>query len=98
MTAEPTQPVEIFYSYSYSHEDERLRKQMAKLYRARKYSDAKPLFLRALAIREKTLPPNHLDTVTYLENYASLLREMQRTAEAAQLEARSKAIRAKSSS
>jgi hypothetical protein len=56
---------------------------------------AKPLYQRALAIREKALGPEHPSVATSLENYAVLLRETGGGAEAAKMEARVKAIRAK---
>ena len=52
----------------------------------------------ALTIYEKAFPPDHPDTATTLENYASLLRKMKRTKEAATFEQRAKAIRARLSS
>ncbi len=60
-----------------------------------RYAEAEPLLKRALAIREKTLGPEHPRVATTLENYAALLRKTGRTTEAAKLEARAKAIRAK---
>ncbi len=53
-----------------------------------RYSEAEPLFLRALALREKGLGPNHPDLARTLRDYATLLRSMDRAAEAAELEAR----------
>ncbi len=50
---------------------------------------------RVLAIREKAVGPEHPDVATSLKNYAALLRETGRGNEAARLEARAKAIRAK---
>ena len=44
---------------------------------------------------EKALGPEHPDVVMLLEDYADLLREMKRDAEAEKMEARAKAIRAK---
>ncbi len=60
-----------------------------------RYSEAEPLFLRALALRESTLGPEHPDFATSLENYAALLRQTARADEAERMEARAKAIRAK---
>ena len=54
-----------------------------------------PLYKRALAIREKALGPEHPDVAQSLENYAALLRDTGRGAEAVELEARATAIRAK---
>ena len=39
------------------------------------YAGARPLFERALAIREKVLGPEHLDTATSLNNLAMLLKD-----------------------
>ena len=50
---------------------------------------------RALTIREKALGPDHPDVAESLENYAALLREVGREAEAAEMTARAEAIRAK---
>ena len=50
---------------------------------------------RALAIREWALGPEHPAVATSLENYATLLRNTGRAAEAAEMEARAKAIRSK---
>ena len=67
---------------------------MSRLMNA-KYDEAEPLFQRALAIREKALGPDHPNVALSLENYAALLRETGRGAEANKLEARAKAIRAR---
>ncbi len=48
---------------------------------------------RALAIREEALGPEHPHVAQSLENYAALLRETGRGAEAAKREARAEAIR-----
>jgi Tetratricopeptide repeat len=48
---------------------------------------AEPLYQRALAIFETRLDPMHPKVVTCLRNYAQLLRETQRRAEALALEA-----------
>jgi tetratricopeptide (TPR) repeat protein len=70
---------------------------LAQLYQAQgRYEEAEPLFLRALTIKEKALPPDHPST--NLENYASLLREMNLPREAQTLEQRAKAIRTRLSS
>ena len=60
-----------------------------------RHSEAEPLHKRALAIREKALGSEHPDVAVSLENYAHLLRKTGRISEAAKLEARAKAIRAK---
>ena len=49
----------------------------------------------ALAIDEKALGPEHPGVARSLENYAALLRETRRSAEADKLEARAKVIRPK---
>ncbi len=61
-----------------------------------KYAEAEPLYKRSLAIREKALGPEHPDVAQSLENYAALLRQTARADEAERMEARAKAIRAKS--
>ena len=50
---------------------------------------------RALLIFEKAPGPEHPDLAQSLENYAALLRQTARANEAARMEARAKAIRAK---
>ncbi|HIJ44334.1 MAG: tetratricopeptide repeat protein [Rhodospirillales bacterium] len=56
---------------------------------------AEPLYKRSLLIWEKALGPEHPKVATSLENYAKLLRKTERHAEAEELEARGKAIRAR---
>ncbi len=58
--------------------------------------EAGPLHQRSLAIREKVLGPEHPDVAQSLENYADLLKAIGLRAEAARMEARAKAILAKS--
>ncbi len=53
------------------------------------------IWKRVLAIREKALGKGHPLVAQSLANYAALLRETGRGAEAAKMEARAKAIRAK---
>ncbi len=60
-----------------------------------KHAEAEPFYKRALAIYEKALGPEHPHVAISLVIYAALLRETGRGAEAAKLEARAKAIRAK---
>src|SRR5260370_1221872 len=43
-----------------------------------KYAQAEPLYQRALAIYEQRLGPEHPSTRTFRENYAGLLRQMER--------------------
>ena len=59
-----------------------------------KYEEAEPLYQRALAIREHTLPPDHPYIAGILDNYASLLHGLNRLHEAQALEQRATAIRA----
>jgi tetratricopeptide (TPR) repeat protein len=69
---------------------------LAELFRDQgKYAKAEPLYQRSLAIREKTLGPEHSYVAQSLENYAALLRETGRDDRAAEMESRAKAIRAK---
>ena len=58
-------------------------------------SEAEPLYQRALAIQENALGLEHPDVATNLENYAALFRATGRIAEAAEMDARAKAIRLK---
>ena len=58
-------------------------------------SEAEPLLKRSLAIREKVLGPEHPAVAESLENYSALLRKSNRESEAAAMEERAKAIRAK---
>ena len=60
-----------------------------------RYNEAEPFYKRSLAIREKALGPAHPNVAKGLENYAALLRKMNRDAEAKNMEARAKVIRAK---
>lgn len=61
-----------------------------------RYSEAERLYARALAIREEALGSEHPELATSLENYAVLLRQTARADDADRMEARAKAIRAKS--
>ena len=70
---------------------------LALLYIAQgKYAEAEPLYQRSLAIWERALGPEHPNVASSLENYAALLRQAARADEAERMEARAKAIRAKS--
>ncbi len=70
---------------------------MGEVYRAQgRYAEAEPLYQRPLAIFEKALGPEHPHVAMTLENYAALLRQTARANEAERMEARAKAIRAKS--
>jgi tetratricopeptide (TPR) repeat protein len=70
---------------------------LAQVYLAQgKYTQVEPLLQRALSIREPTLGPDHPEVANCLELYTRLLRRMDHQHEAAQLEARARAIRATS--
>jgi tetratricopeptide (TPR) repeat protein len=58
-----------------------------------KYAEAEPLYQRILAMKEQTIVPDHLSIAFMLEKYATLLRQMQRPEEAAQLEERARELR-----
>ncbi len=72
------------------------REALLRLFVIRAYAEAEPLYQRSLAIWENALGPEHPDVATSLENYAALLRETEREDKAEEMEARAKAIRAKS--
>jgi tetratricopeptide (TPR) repeat protein len=66
---------------------------LAIIYKAQgQYAQAEPFFRRVLAIREKSLGPNHPDVATALRNLAQLYRATKRIAEAEQLEERAARI------
>ena len=56
------------------------------------YSQAEPLYRRALAIREKSLPPDHPHIALVCKNLAAVLQELGRTKEATALRKRAQAI------
>jgi hypothetical protein len=58
-------------------------------------NEIKPLPQGSLAIREKALGPEHPNVALSLKNYADLLREIGRSEEAQEMEARAQAIRSK---
>ena len=60
-----------------------------------KYIKAKPIYMQAIMIIEKSLGQDHPDLAIFLKNYADLLRKINRNREAAKIDARAKAIRAK---
>jgi tetratricopeptide (TPR) repeat protein len=67
--------------------------RLAKLYYDQgRYSDAEPLYVRALAIIEQQLGANHPDTATILNNLASLYRATGRYSDAEPLYIRALAI------
>ncbi len=59
------------------------------------HTEAEPLYKRSLAIAEKALGPQHPNVAQSLHNLASLYQAQGKYDEAAKMEARSKAIRAK---
>ncbi len=68
----------------------------AKQYQTQgKYAEAELLYQCSLAIREEALGPEHPHVAASLENYAKLLRHMNRGAEATDMEVRAKAIQEK---
>jgi tetratricopeptide (TPR) repeat protein len=69
---------------------------LAQVYVAqKKYSDAEPLYRRAIVILEKSLGPDSPELAPTLETYALLLRDLGRPAEAKEMEARAGALKAK---
>lgn len=68
--------------------------KLAGLYcAAGKYEKAEPLYKRALEVRKNVLDRDSPDVAQSLENYAKVLRKLDRAAEAEDLEARAKSIR-----
>ena len=64
------------------------------LYRATgRYAQAEPLYQRAIAILDKSLPPDHPNLAVVRENYAAVLDRLGRGDEAAALRAQAAAIR-----
>jgi len=61
------------------------------------YEQSEKFYVRTLKIYGKALPPDHPYIAGALENYASLLRKMNRTTEAEPLEERARVIRTKRS-
>ncbi|MCP5118971.1 MAG: tetratricopeptide repeat protein [bacterium] len=53
-----------------------------------RYEEAEPLYRRSLAICENALGPEHPNVATSLKNYVALLRDTDRDAASARLEAR----------
>lgn len=61
---------------------------LAVLYKSRgKHADAESLYRRSLSIFEQALGPTHPHVTTCRANYAELLREMGRVADAAEVDA-----------
>ena len=84
---------------TFAPEDPRLAtslNNLAMIYHVQgKYTEAEQLYKCAIGVHEKALGPDDLDLATTLENYADLLRNMNREVQAFQMEARAKAIRGK---
>src|SRR5690348_1239176 len=59
-----------------------LTNQAADLYEAGRYAEAEVLFRQALEERERTLGPEHTDTLRSLSNLAATLNRLGRSAEA----------------
>ena len=60
-----------------------------------KYTEAEPLYKRALKIQENTLGKDHPDVATLLENIAELYKKIGKEEEAKKLAERAKIIRSK---
>ncbi len=58
-----------------------------------KYTEAEPLYQRALLVLSRAVGPEHPDVAMMLENYARMLRVLNRHDEAEKMEARATAIR-----
>lgn len=68
---------------------------LATFYREQKiYTEAEALYRELLTIKEETSGPNHPDVAFILEQYASLLRETNRSLEAEWFTHRAESIRA----
>src|SRR5204862_6624396 len=57
-------------------EADKLDRQVVQLYQAGKYSEAIPIAIKILALREKALGPNHPTTAMALNNLAVLYKSM----------------------
>ena len=86
----PSMAISFNTSVAYSFNN-----QAWRYYNQGRYAEAEEYLQEALALLEKDLGPEHLNVAKVLENYVALLRKMNRDAEAEELEARAKAIRAK---
>jgi CHAT domain-containing protein len=71
----------------------RLNQQAIELYNQRKYTEAEPLYQRALAIRERILGTEHSAVATILNNLGALYRDQGKYAQAEPLFERALAIR-----
>ena len=83
------------YQNALLNEADTLNSRAIEHYNSGDYTNALPLYERALAIREKALGPQHADTATSLNNLASLYRAMGDYAKALPLYERALAIREK---
>src|SRR5262245_31093635 len=83
------------FSMAQDLEEALLDQQANQLYQQGQYADAEPLVKRALAIREKTLGPEHRDVGVLLYNLAVLYDIQGRYADAEPLYKRALAIREK---
>ena len=83
-------------AHSQTKEADALYVQQERLYKQGRYTEAISLAQRILAIREKSLGPNHPDVAISLNNLASLYQDQGRYADAEPLYKRSLAIREKS--
>ncbi|MGE0205772.1 MAG: tetratricopeptide repeat protein, partial [Hyphomicrobiaceae bacterium] len=75
-----------------SEDSAEINARVVRLYREGRYEEAIPVAERALALREKTLGPDHPDVGTLLNNLAALYRVLGRLGEAEPLYRRSLAI------
>jgi|HubBroStandDraft_6_1064221.scaffolds.fasta_scaffold35122_3 tetratricopeptide (TPR) repeat protein len=72
---------------------------LAQIYEAQnKFSEAEPLYQQAIATLEQASGANSLNVATALDNYARLLKKMDRKAEALKAKKRAEEIRRKSGS
>jgi hypothetical protein len=66
-----------------------------RYHRLAEFVKAEPLYVRALAIQERSLGADAPEVATILDDYAALLRQTGRVSEAGELEQRARAIRGK---
>ena len=79
----------------YLSEADKLEQEMKKLYQAGKYTEAIPLALQLLEIREKTFGPEHLNTALIINNLANFYSDSGDYAKAEPLYQRALKIREK---
>ena len=82
----------IAYSATTEHDANQLNERAVVLYQQGRYQEALPLYKRALAIREKTLGPDHARTALSLNNLAVLYDTLGQYDEALALYKRALAI------